>query len=369
MGERRGVRVVGCGVVAAACTLVASGAEGAEGILPPASIVPTASISPMASSSSFALADPDTVRGTDGRYVTYGSSVPAGRGKRCNGAKGRLYVPVLVHGSGNSVGMADCASGDALPGGPGAWAEPGGGIWAPGVARFGKRYHMFYTATRKGSGQKCIGRAIAASARGPFRNAGQWACPARRWVIDANPFVSGKALYVAYRDDSITAGPETGLSAVRTDGQGRAIWSTRRDLLKSTDLSWDTRESAGTSHVIENPSMWRMADRHWYLMYSGNNWDSPRYATGIADCGTTPLPASRCTPVRQGAARPYFGFTGAAGINPYRGLPGDHRGPGGMDVFRAENGGLRVVWHWWNVTSRFPMTGVLQRRADGFVVR
>ena len=79
---------------------------------PPAAPAPAAGggFSPTANPSSFPLADPDTVRAKDGRYVTYGTTVPAGRGKRCGGATGRLYVPVLVHGSGNTVGMTDCAS-------------------------------------------------------------------------------------------------------------------------------------------------------------------------------------------------------------------------------------------------------------------
>jgi hypothetical protein len=114
--------------------------------------------------------------------------------------------------------------------------------------------------------------------------------------------------------------------------------------------------------------MWRMPDGHWYLMYSGNNWDSARYATGIADCGTTPLPASRCRPIRAGVQRPYFGFTGPAGIDPYRGLPQNRREPGGMDVFTAANGSLRVVWHWWDGGPRYPMTGVLSRGTNGFAV-
>jgi arabinan endo-1,5-alpha-L-arabinosidase len=335
----------------------------------PAATVPDGDgVSVLASLSTFPLADPDTVLAKDGSYVTYGTTVGAGSGARC-GATGRLYVPVLVHGSGSSVGMANCASYDALPSGPGAWAEPGGAIWAPGVARLGDRFFMFYTASRKGSGQKCIGRAVATSARGPFQNQGEWACPdGGRWALDANPFVSGGTLYVTYRDDAIATGAETGISTVRTDGEGRAIWDTRRDLLKSTDITWDTAKISGGTHVIENPAMWKAGDGDWYLMYSGNNWDSPRYATGIANCGTTPLPGSRCTPIRDGVARPFFGFTGATGLNPIRGLPGNHEGPGGMDVFTAADGTYRVVWHWWNGATRFPMTGVLTRPSTGFLV-
>ncbi len=253
----------------------------------PAAAAPGSDLSTLASSSTFPLADPDTLLAKDGSYVTYGTTVGAGTGARC-GATGRLYVPVLVHGSGSSVGMADCASHDALPSGPGAWAEPGGAVWAPGVARFGNRFFMFYTASRKGSGQKCIGRAISDSARGPFQNQGEWACPdAGRWALDANPFVAGGNLYVTYRDDAIASGAETGISTVRTDSEGRAIWDTRRDMLKSTDITWDTAKISGGTHVVENPAMWKAADGDWYLMYSGNNWDSARYSTGIARCGAS----------------------------------------------------------------------------------
>jgi arabinan endo-1,5-alpha-L-arabinosidase len=324
-------------------------------------------VSPM-HESTFPLADPDTIHALDGGYITYGTTVGAGVGARC-GATGKLYVPQLAHGSGNSVGIANCASGDAMPNGPGAWAEPGGAIWAPGVTKLGSRYFMFYTASRRGTGQKCIGRAISSNARGPFRDAGEWACPpGGRWAIDADPFIYGGQLYVVYRDDAIASGAETGISVVRTDSEGRAIWSTRRDVLKSTDITWDTAKSTSSTHVVENPSMWRMSDGHWYVMYSGNNWNSARYATGIADCGTSPLPATRCTPIQQGVTRPYFGYTGSTGINPYRGLPGNHPGPGGMSVFAVPDGSLRVVWHWWNGTRRYIVNGALKRDSGGFYV-
>ncbi|MFG3678985.1 family 43 glycosylhydrolase [Micromonospora chalcea] len=349
-------------------TLAAAALVVTTAAVAPAAAAPAGDLSTLADSSTFPLADPDTLLAKDGSYVTYGTTVGAGTGARC-GATGRLYVPVLVHGSGNSVGMANCASHDALPSGPGAWAEAGGAVWAPGVAQFGSRFFMFYTASRKGTGQKCIGRAISDSARGPFQNQGEWACPdAGRWALDANPFVAGGNLYVTYRDDAIASGAETGISTVRTDGEGRAIWDTRRDMLKSTDITWDTAKTSGGTHVVENPSMWKAADGDWYLMYSGNNWDSARYATGIARCGASPLPGSRCTPIREGVSRPFFGFTGSAGLNPIRGLPGNHQGPGGMDVFAAADGSERVVWHWWNGSTRFPMTGVLTRPSTGFLV-
>lgn len=320
-------------------------------------------------SSQVYLADPDTVLARDGTYITYGTTIGGGSGPRC-GASGRLFVPYLEHGSGNSVRMSDCAAGDAMPGGPGSWAKSGGAIWAPGIARFGDTYYMIYTATKRGTGQKCLGRATSHNARGPFVSKGEWACPPEgRWAIDANPFVAGGKLYVAYRDDYINSFPETGLSVVRTDSQGRAIWDTRRDLLMSSDISWETTRMSGSSRVIENPTMFQSGGT-WYVAYSGNNWASPRYSVGIARCGSSPLPTGRCSPVRSGVQKPYFGFTGSGGLDPYRGLPGNHHGPGGMDIFKAADGSLRAVWHWWTPSngSRHSAVGRFLVNDGGFYV-
>jgi arabinan endo-1,5-alpha-L-arabinosidase len=323
----------------------------------------------IAASTAFPLADPDTVIARDGSYITYGTTVGANTGARCGGT-GRLYVPYLVHGSGSQVGMPTCAAGDAMPGGPGTWAEPGGGIWAPGVVRFGDRYFMYYTASRQGSGQKCLGVATSYGARGPFESAGEFACPSGgRWALDANPFVQGDSLYVAYRDDAITSFPETGISIVRADAGGHAIWSTRRSVLRSTDITWDTIRISGDTRVVENPSVFERGGR-FYVAYSGNNWDSARYATGIVDCGTSLLSGGICTPVGGGVSRPYFGFTGPGGLDPLRGLPGNHPGSGGMDVFKAANGSLRAVWHWRNPANgrRYVQTGTFGRNGTQFVV-
>ncbi|MEV8372873.1 family 43 glycosylhydrolase [Kribbella sp. NPDC056861] len=324
----------------------------------------------------FPLADPDTVLANDGSYVTYGTTVGAGVGARC-GATGQLLLPVLRHGSGSSVGMANCASGDAMPDGVGAWAE--GAVWAPGVVKFAGKFYLYYTATKAGTasgggnGHKCIGRAVSENAGGPFRNAGLWHCPAGgRWAIDANPFVSGGKLYVAFRDDSIASGPETGLSVVPTDANGWGLWGQRRSLLLSTDITWDTRGTDGSgTHLVENPSMFRHNDGIWYVAYSGNNYNSVRYATGIASCGANPLPATRCQPLQDGARRPYFGYSGAGDLDPFATLPANHTGPGGMDIFNAADGTFRVVYHYWknNGGPRYPITGFLGRRTGtGFYV-
>lgn len=328
-------------------------------------------------SSAFSLADPDTVIAHDGTYVTYGTNVGAGAGPRCGAPTGvKLYVPYLNHGSGDTVSMSDCAAGDALPTGPGPWADELDEnklkeVWAPGVVEFNGTYFMYYAATKKGTSQKCIGLATSGGAKSPFTDRGEWACPAGgRWAIDPDPFVANGKLYVAYRDDAINAYPETGISIVQAGSNGFALWDTRRDALRSTDLGWETTNMSGGTHVIENPSIFMGGEGHYYLAFSGNNYNSARYSTGIADCGTSPIPSSRCTLLRSGATRPYFGYTGSGGLNPYRGLPGNHTGPGAMDVFYTAGNRRCVVWAWYNTATgkRHPIIGELKLDSGGFWV-
>ncbi|GAA1205649.1 arabinan endo-1,5-alpha-L-arabinosidase [Prauserella alba] len=337
-----------------------------------------------ATESTFKLADPDTVRANTGHFITYGTS--RGNAKMCDGATRGLKVPYLVHGHGKRVGMSNCAKGDALPRrNLPNWVNKNKGIWAPGVVKYNGKYLMYYTAQKAGTGQRCVGLAWAKGARSEFRPYGEtlrkakrqdhpWACPrSGRWVIDANPYVAGGRLYVTYRDDAVTRGKETGISAVRAGKHGwaRKGFAGRRTVITSKDIDWDTKGTGPEhSHVIENPAMFKWNGR-WFIAYSANRWQTARYSTGIARCGTNPIPQNGCAPMRRGVQRPYFGFKGKAGINPWRGLPGNHAGPGGMDVFKTADGSNHVVWHWLkrkNGTRR-PITGDLVWRDGGFRVR
>lgn len=311
--------------------------------------------------SAFPFADPDTIA-TGTRYVTYGTTSALGVGdcgKPVWGA--HYYVPYMVHGNGEAISLGVCTdadSGDAMPAGPGAWAEASRGIWAPSVVYHGGRFILFYAASKKGTlsaanpeGQKCIGKAFSASARGPFVDAGEFACPPDgRWALDPDAFVDGGQLYVVYRDDYVTYGAQTGISVVAADSNGSANWATRKTLLLSSDMSW---ESIGSpANTIENPSMMKISNGRWYLFFSANDWNSRRYATGIADCGTSPLPAARCSQT-QGTSHSYFGYLPSV-TTPERGLPYNKMGPGGMSLFRTFGGQARVVWHYIDDESVSP---------------
>lgn len=330
----------------------------------PDQALPPGGPSPLASGPTRAVvADPDTIApvtgdGAGDGYVTYGTTVvgfgPCGE----ESVWARWFVPFVVSGSGDAIGLdLACITGDAMPAGPGAWAEPEGAVWAPSVVHHGGRYVMYYTASKRGSGQKCIGKAGSASPLGPFADEGEVVCPGNgRWAFDPDAFVHAGELYMVYRDDAITTGADSGISVVRMDGSGAADLSTRRDVLRSTDITW---EEAGSSfHTIENPTMMDVGGA-FHVFFSGNDWDSARYSTGIAVC-SSPLPTAPCSSYAS-TSRPYFGHTGPEGIDPIQGLPGNERGPGGMSLFRSRSGEARVVWHFLVGTTivRRGMAGTL----------
>lgn len=124
---------------------------------------------------SLRAADPTLVRDGD-TWVSLSTneSPSAPFAQACNPAdpvwsKGFAYVPYQVGPAPDQLG--DCSGGDALPGGPGPWADRppqvGMWLWAPSMARIGNAWWLFYTARKKASGQQCIGVAAGDRATGP----------------------------------------------------------------------------------------------------------------------------------------------------------------------------------------------------------
>lgn len=300
----------------------------------------------------FPLADPDTVAGAT-QYVSYGTTVNGTTD--CGGSGSNNYlVPYMVHAG---PGLKECVDGSALNSlGPSFDASKG--VWAPSVVRYNNQWIMYFTATRAGTagpgdafGKKCIGYATGTTATS-FTPGGIFYCPSdaeRSWVIDPDAFVDGGSLYVTFRDDTLNSFPGSGLSVARANATLGMDLSTKRTLLLSSDMTWEDRtETPGVKtrlQVIENPSMMRLSNGRWYLFFSGNAWPMRRYSTGIADCGTSPLPSTRCVQ-RWGSSSPYFGYHGADDLDPVgSALPRNGMGPGGMSTYRTIGGGARVVWH------------------------
>jgi hypothetical protein len=290
----------------------------------------------------------DTIALNDGsnQYGTFGAST------------GGRKVPWARHGSGNEVGSTSTVGGDALPNGGGAWAEPRSGIWTPGafykVKRGVGRYYLFYTATARNSGgRKCVGVAHSTQPfTGYVAERKPLVCPEKgnRWALDADVTQgAGPAVWMTWRDGQRARGPESALSAMRLKFRKNGNvdrGSQPRVIMRSNGLAWAHYRDAGVT-VIENPSAF-FNNGSWYLFYSGNSWNTNYYATGIAHCGPK-LADGLCRQMPNNRVA-WFAYAGPRNALPpamrkYR-LPGNKRGPGAMDVYRARDGQPWVTWNY-----------------------
>ena len=290
----------------------------------------------------------DTIALHDGsnQYGTFGAST------------GGWKVPWARHGSGNDVNSTATVGGDALPNGGGAWAEPGSNIWTPGafykVKKGVGRYYLFYTAIKENSGgRRCVGVAYSTQ---PFTEyvtqPEPLVCPTKgdRWAIDAD-VTEGPAgeVWMTWRDGQRAQGNESALSAMRLKFRKNGNvdrGSKPRVIMRSNGLAWAHEDDDGVT-VIENPSAFFNAGS-WYLFYSGNKWKQNYYATGIAYCGAK-LDDGLCQPMPNNRVA-WFAYDAPSDALPpwkrrYR-LPGNKRGPGAMDVYRARDNQPWVTWNY-----------------------
>jgi GH43 family beta-xylosidase len=229
---------------------------------------------------------------------------------------------------------ADPFFNDALPR-PAAWSpsRPGAGrmgqeVWAPGAARIGDRYVVFYAARQRLDRDRfCISVATSTSALGPFvdTTTAPLVCDTDpNGSIDPQPFVDDDGTpYLLWKSEGVPGSAPTRIWARRLapDGTSFAAGSRSVELLH-TSQGWE-------GNVIENPAMVRHRGR-LYLFYSGNEHRSARYAVGYAACDT-PL----------GPCRKH-------GSNPVLASRGDRLGPGGATPLVDLHGRLVIAYHWWN---------------------
>jgi len=231
-------------------------------------------------------------------------------------------------------------------------------IWTPGafykVNRGVGRYYLFYTATARNSdGRKCVGVAHSTQPfTGYVTEPQPLVCPTKgnRWALDADVTTgAGSAVWMTWRDGQRAKGPESALSAMRlkfrkngnVDGGSKP-----KVIMRSNRLTWAHYRDGGVT-VIENPSAF-FNNGSWYLFYSGNSWNTNYYATGIAHCGPQ-LADGLCKPMPNGR-RAWFAYAAKTNALPrsmrkHR-LPGNKRGPGAMDVYRARDGQPWVTWNY-----------------------
>ena len=235
------------------------------------------------------------------------------------------YATNSVAGNIQIIASADLthwtAIGNALPNLP-AWATPDY-TWAPAVATIGGSF-------------SCTTRSTS---RVPARSASRWPRPAGPRAL--SPTVDGAARMpeVARRIDRpgvVHRHQRHALPGleVRRPGLVQDLVAAagpvghvvrRRDdptALLAPDQSWE----AGT---VEAPDMVVTTGGHYYLFFSGNDWDSADYAVGVATCTGPSGPCSDATP----------GPILASG----QGVAG----PGGESVFADAAGNFWITFHAW----------------------
>ncbi|MGN9920192.1 glycoside hydrolase family 43 protein [Micromonospora palomenae] len=167
---------------------------------------------------------------------------------------------------------------DALPELPG-WADPGK-TWAPEAIQLAPdRFLLYYTVAGRDSGRQCVGRAVASSPQGPYRDDSTepFICQAELGgAIDASPFRdTDGSLWLLWKNDGNAIGVDTWLWSQRLSDDGLKLIGEPTKLLKQTE-PWE-----GT--LIEGPFFHRH-DGRLYLFFAANAYDRATYAEGYAVC-------------------------------------------------------------------------------------
>jgi beta-xylosidase len=216
------------------------------------------------------------------------------------------------------------ALGNAWPNRPG-WAAPGE-TWAPAVGVIGDTYVLYYStvAGGTGGGAQCISVATSTQPQGPFvdNSTAPLVCQtALSGSIDPSPFISSTGTpYLIWKSNGSATQPAQ-IWSQQLDPAGTALTGTGPTQLLAADLGWE----AG---VIEAPDLVVNAGRT-YLFYSGNDWNSDRYAVGVALCAG---PLGPCT-------EPWTA--------PILTSDADVAGPGGESVFFDASGNAWIAFHAW----------------------
>jgi beta-xylosidase len=209
---------------------------------------------------------------------------------------------------------------EILEGVPG-WAKIGF-TWAPDVRKIDGRYVMYLTAARDvAESAQCIGTAVADTPMGPFvPSAKVLVCQlGHGGSIDPRTFVDADGtLWLHWKsdDNAFADRPDhTFIYAQRLSRDGLHLVGERSAIL-TADREWEGR-------IVEAPQMVRAAGHYW-LFYSGNWFNQPVYAIGVAVCDG---PAGPCT-------KPF--------PTPFLSSNAQGAGPGEGSLFRDQDG-------WWTV--------------------
>jgi hypothetical protein len=230
------------------------------------------------------------------------------------------------------------------------WAaklEPNGkpGVWAPSVIKLRGRYVNAYTAqVTRDSNRHCLSLASADSPLGPFRDSSAtWLHCSRDPMGSIDPawLKVGRKVYLIWKNAGVKGSkPSTiKIRRMKADGSGFRP-GTREHLLLRTEQSWE-------GNVIEAPSP-LVVNGKVYLLYSGNDYQTDKYAIGYATCDTPLGPCRRVT------AKPLLATGGAVA------------GPGAQATFIDLSGRIRMAYSAWEFGQvGYPASSACLDTADG----
>ena len=155
-----------------------------------------------------------------------------------------------------------------------AWAVED--FWAPEVHVIEGRLVAYFTARHR-NGRLCIGAATADTMRGPWRDRGSpLVSDDRVGMIDAHHFQDDdgrRYLYVKSDGNGLEPPEPSTIWVQRLAADGLALEGPRTVVL-TNDQPWE-------GGVVEGPWVVRR-DGRYYMFYSGEAFNSDRYATGVA---------------------------------------------------------------------------------------
>jgi beta-xylosidase len=217
-------------------------------------------------------------------------------------------------------------------------------LWAPAVFSWQGRYIAFYALRQHVTPRRtCIAVATSSSPLGPFvdRTTRPVVCDSDPLgSIDPQPYVDPRTHlpYLTWKSEGQRGVTPTRLWAQRLDAAGTGLLpGAPRRMLLQTAMAWE-------QPIIENPSMIRYGGQ-WWLFYSANGWESPRYAVGYARCD------SPVGPCRRASTGPLLKSTTT------------RLGPGGASAFFDASGRLRLAYHYWPAPATSYAAGGTRRLA------
>jgi hypothetical protein len=208
----------------------------------------------------------------------------------------------------------------------GGTSRVGKAQWAPGVVALAGMW-VAYTSWEVAPGRRCISVARSSSPAGPFvdNNGGPLVCDSDPGgSIDPQPFIDGNGqAYLLWKASGVPGSAPTKVKsrALSGDGLSFAPGSQAVPILQ-TELPWD-------GNSIENPSMVKYNGTYW-LIYSGNEWESANYRMGQAACDGPLGPCQRSSgsPLIENTASEWS--------------------PGGGTLFVDTANRLRIIYQVWN---------------------